>query len=224
MKILYICTANVCRSKSAAALMGSVPGVEVRSAGSDAQPGMAACPVAPALQGRDAGVSQPLSPELIGWADLVLSAARDNQPAVVAMSPEARNKSFTIRQAARLSDWLVGFGMIEAARWRTQYPQGWESRFAQGDPRAAVQPLPDAPDRDRWFVQELDAARGMAPTPVPVEAPSRWWRRSRPGPVNVDDVLDAHTNLDADLHSQIDLQLREATASLARALAAVHSQ
>lgn len=47
--------------------------------------------------------------------------------------------------------------MLEAAQLQ---PQGWVSRFQEGDPRTSVAPLPPDPaQRPAWLVAELDAAR-----------------------------------------------------------------
>ena len=81
--------------------------------------------MAPALAGRT-HASQPLTFELVQWADLILTAAREHQAAVLAIDPSARTRTFTIRQAGRLSQWLVASGMLAAAR------SG--GPFAPGDP------------------------------------------------------------------------------------------
>ena len=77
MKVLYVCTANICRSPLAAGLLrqAAVPGVQVASAGTRAVVGAPGCSV-PSHR------SSPLSREAIAWADLVLTAARDHQGAV----------------------------------------------------------------------------------------------------------------------------------------------
>jgi protein-tyrosine phosphatase len=144
MRVLFVCTANICRSASAEALVRdavaadpALAGVEVRSAGTHALAGMPACRVAPALAGRWEGhASQPLTPELVAWADLVLTAAREHRSAVVAIDHRARSRVFTLRQAGRIADWLVDRG---------------------------------APVQLETVVTELDDARGLVPVPVEVE-------------------------------------------------------
>lgn len=208
MRILYVCTANICRSASAEALTRDA-GVDARSAGSAALPGRPGCSVAPALQGRaDQHESQPLSPELVAWADLILTAARENQPAVTALDPRARSRTFTIVQAARLCQWLLDAGMLEAAVAPGTYPEG--------DPRRFVAPLGE--DRTAWLVAELDAARGMAPTPTPV--PERRRRSRRTDPPNPDDLLDPHAG-GGDVHEANDALIAGAVAVLVATLAAV---
>lgn len=194
MRVLYVCTANICRSVSAQRLLReavvSAPGlvgIEVRSAGTAAVAGATGCSVAPALAGHaQEHRSQPLTLELVAWADLILPAARDHRRAILGMDPTSRTRTFTVRQAARIADWLVASGMVDAAREMGQGPEpakGWAERFPPGDPRRDVRALPD--DREsrwRWLVGEMDAARGLAGLPGGTEpAPAGPWRRFRLG-------------------------------------------
>lgn len=152
MKVLYVCTANICRSPAAAALLreAGLPTVEVVSAGTQAVVGSPACSIVRELPGHE---SQPLTAGLIESADLVLTAAREHRTAVVEMYPAARTRTFTIRQAGRLAQWLLDAGMVDAAR------HGGD--FEDGDPRRLVAALPaTAQARASWVVEELDAARG----------------------------------------------------------------
>ncbi|MEI2785754.1 MAG: hypothetical protein V9E82_08665 [Candidatus Nanopelagicales bacterium] len=176
MKVLYVCTANICRSPLAAGLLrqAAVPGVASASAGTRAVVGAPGCTV-PSHR------SAPLSPEAVEWADLVLTAAREHQAGVVEIDPQARQRTFTIKQAGRLSQWLLSAGMVAAARAPGQYPEG--------DPRRFVAPLPTV-GRTEWLVAELDAARGMAP--VPVEPGMAGRRRRRTETPHPDDIPDPH--------------------------------
>ena len=204
LKVLYVCTANISRSPSAAAVLqdAGLPGVEVRSAGVAAAVGSPGCAMAPALAGRT-HASQPLTFELVQWADLILTAASEHQAAVLAIDPSARTRTFTIRQAGRLSQWLVASGMLAAAR------SG--GPFAPGDPRNDVEPLPDAAGRGRWLVSELDAARGMAP--VAPEQPARRRRRDSGADMHPDDVPDPHV-LGMSWHDTAARQIEDATKPL----------
>ena len=224
MRVLYVCTANICRSASAEAMLrdAGVPGVEVMSAGTLAASGSPGCPMAPALEGRATQHrSQRLTQEMITAADLVLTAAREHGSEVLAAQPAARSRTFTIRQSGRLARWVLDMGLVDAARLRQQDPQGWAEGIAEGDPRRQVAPLPaDEAARTRWLVEELDAARGMAPTPVP-EAPVRKrGRRAADPEVHPDDVPDPHV-LGTGWHGPAYEQIREATGDLVAVLRAI---
>ncbi len=196
MRVLYVCTANICRSASAQALLrGAVEGspgltgIDVRSAGTAAPLGSPGCSVAPALVGHAAEHrSQPVTAELIEWADLILPAARDHRGAIAELAPAARSRMFTLRQAGRIADWLVEAGMVTAARERAGVsgagaPErrgaavpgapAWADGFPEGDLRADVQALPVEPSaRLEWLLSEMDAARGMATASPDVSAPA----------------------------------------------------
>ena len=195
MKVLYVCTANICRSPLAAGLLrqAAVPGVLVASAGTRAVVGAPGC-------SDPSHRSVPLSPEAVAWADLVLTAAREHQGPVVEIDPPARQRTFTIKQAGRLSQWLLSAGMVAAARAPGQYPEG--------DPRRFVVPLPTT-GRTEWLVAELDAARGMAP--VPVEPAGR--RRRRTETPHPDDIPDPHV-LGDEWHPVAREQIAAATGQL----------
>lgn len=215
MRILYVCTANICRSASAAALMGdqvrkhaALAGIEVASAGTHAGAGRPGCAVAPALAGRaQAHRSQLLTPALVAWADLVLAASRDHRSAVVLMDPAARPRTFTLRQAGRIAAWLTGSGMVAAAR------AGDAQRHDPADPRSHVMPLGTGErELTRWVVAELDAGRGSSvgiPGPAP-GARRRPWRPRSDQPIPPDDVPDPHV-LGMGLHPVAYEHIREAT-------------
>ncbi len=174
--------------------------------------GAPCCALAPLLEGVEHR-SQPLAPGLVSTADLVLTAAREHQSTVLALDPDARAKTFTIRQAGRLAQWLLDEGIVEAARERALTPQGWAERFEPGDPRQYVMPLPYAPERAAWLVAELDAARGFAPAP-----PTEQRRRRRdPEPPHPDDVPDPHV-LGAGWHAPAAEQITAATEPLVAVL------
>jgi len=206
-----VCTANICRSPSAAAVLraAEIPGVEVRSAGTVAVAGAPGCTVAPLLAGAE-HISQPLTGELVRWADLVLTAAREHQARVVALDPGARTRTFTLRQAGRLAQWLLDTGIPATARERATAPDGWEDRFEPDDPRRHVAPMP-AGDRAAWVVSELDAARGFAPPPAPEPPTGR--RRRHVAPVHPDDVPDPHV-LGSDWHGTAAEQITTAAVPL----------
>ncbi len=147
MRILYVCTANICRSASAQRLLldavaaaPELSGIEVRSAGTHAMPGSPGCSLAPALTGHAADHrSQALTADLVAWADLILAAARDHRPSILEIEPSSRTRTFTIRQAGRIADWMVDSGIVAAGQERARSggePEAWAERFPVGDPRA----------------------------------------------------------------------------------------
>ena len=243
MRVLYVCTANICRSASAQQMLreavASAPelaGIEVNSAGTAAMEGAVGCSVAPALAGHSLEHrSQPLTAELLAWADLILPAARDHRRAILEMDPNSRDRTLTVRQAGRIADWLVGTGMAAAARDRGRGREGaaaWDERFPPGDARRDVQALPDdLPQRWLWLVSEMDAARGMAGVPLGAEpdpsVPRRRSRLGRPGrsdpsPAHPDDIPDPHV-LGMGLHALAYEQIASSTDALVRLLREVAS-
>jgi protein-tyrosine-phosphatase len=172
--------------------------------------------MAPALEGRaDQHSSQRLTADLIDAADLVLTAAREHRAEVVSMSAQARPKTFTVRQAGRLAQWLLDAGMVEAARRD-------DVLYEQGDPRMVVAPLPQGDQaRTAWLVDELDAARGMAPAPSEPEPQRRWGRRATDDQ-HPDDVPDPHV-LGMGWHGPAYDQLLEATGQLVAVVRAMRA-
>lgn len=240
LRILYVCTANICRSVSAAQLLRDAAqshplgDLDIRSAGTDALPGYPGCSLAPALEGRnEAHRSQLLTGGLIDWADLILPAARDHRTTIVGVAPSARVRTFTIRQAGRIADALVDAGLVSAARDRAAHAgPGWADAFDLHDPRPDVDPLPaSSKGRSAWLVAEMDLARGTAvlragPDPQPPTGRRRRFRFGRPAAEagsgdHPDDILDPHVH-GMGLHRATYEQLRNSTDSLVRLLADVN--
>jgi protein-tyrosine phosphatase len=115
--ILYVCSANLCRSVLAERLtrlwIENRPGLSddrfaVSSAGTDAAPGDdMSRRVARYLQQRGASTesfaSRRLNPTLVEQADMVLTASRLERDRVIATVPTARSRTFTITELARLA-------------------------------------------------------------------------------------------------------------------------
>jgi protein-tyrosine phosphatase len=175
MRVLVVCSANVCRSPTIAALLrqgwldGPAAGWQVWSAGTRAAPGVnGPCREAAAwLADRDIDlfghVPQRLTAQHVADADLVVALGREHRAAVVRLSPGAAARSFTLTEAVT----LLGHVAESAA-------------------------TPSPPDE---VVRRLHAARGGVR--VPERRRSRW----RPRAVHVDgtsldglDVADAHTD------------------------------
>lgn len=249
MRVLFVCTANICRSPSGAQLLRDQLGesayeafVVVGSAGVMARVGDLGCEIAPALQPDvwEQHSSRPLTAQLVRDADLVLVASREHRPAVVAMDISARRRTFTIVQAGRIGAWLSQPGGIIESGWARAASgadtSDWADQFPAGDPRSAVPAVPeDLPARWGWLVTEMDAARGIAAVPAsgtsPPEATAArigLFTRLRSEPRNrrdaphahPDDLVDPHV-AGSHLHQQVDRQLREAVAGLVSAMMAV---
>jgi protein-tyrosine phosphatase len=111
--ILAVCTGNVCRSPAVERLLASrlEPTVSVTSAGTHALVGHSiAEPMAALL--RDTGVepdafeARRLSEQMLKEADLVLAMTRAQRGLVVELWPPAVRRAFTLREFARLLNWV----------------------------------------------------------------------------------------------------------------------
>ncbi len=165
MHIITVCTANICRSPSTAALLRValeqvLPGAVVTSAGVAAEPDYPACGVAASLvSSRSAGEaasasvahdleqhrSALLEAERVARADLVLALDRSHRSAIARLHPAGRPRTFTLRQAAAAADQVA-------------------SSLAVGELPEGAPPIPQDPtERFAWWVAELDAARAFLP-------------------------------------------------------------
>lgn len=202
MRVLFVCTANICRSPSAQWLMRDTLArspelgrVEVHSAGTHALAGAQGCRVAVPLADHWAEHrATQLTSELTGWADLILPMSREHRAAISALDPSTRSRTFTLRQAGRIADWLLASG----------------APLAAGD-----------------VVAQLDAGRGHLPAEEPaaqVGSARRWGfsGRRRPGvaePVHADEVPDPHV-LGTQLHPVAADRIRDGVDALVALLRA----
>ncbi|WP_022794583.1 low molecular weight protein arginine phosphatase [Marinococcus halotolerans] len=103
--VLFICTGNTCRSPMAAALMKHhYPEVEVASAGVMAANGEpAATEAVRAMDERQVEIdheSQPLTKELIDWADVIFAMTRGHKDIMQRMFPGAEEKTVLLKEYA----------------------------------------------------------------------------------------------------------------------------
>ncbi|MCW2580968.1 MAG: putative protein-tyrosine phosphatase [Blastococcus sp.] len=112
MRLLFVCTGNVCRSAAAERLLTSWdrPGqhvIEVSSAGTRARPAQPIHPRTEEALARhgvraDGFRSRRLSEEDVDRADLVLTMTALHREEVVAVNPRGLRKVFTLKEAAVL--------------------------------------------------------------------------------------------------------------------------
>ena len=119
LRILFVCTGNICRSPMGQMMLGSrmrsalgddaARLVEVTSAGTRGLVGHAIEPDAVAAL-DELGVvpeefaARELARDIVEQQDLVLTATREHRAAAVSMLPRASRTTFTIREFARLLD------------------------------------------------------------------------------------------------------------------------
>lgn len=112
MRVLLVCTGNVCRSPVAEVLLrehwAGARDVSVSSAGTRALVGE---PIYPPIRKVMAARNLPdlpfaatqVTPDLIAAADLVLVMTREHRAAVVALHPASVRRTFTLREFARIA-------------------------------------------------------------------------------------------------------------------------
>ncbi len=114
--ILFVCTANICRSPMAAALtrrriaeMGLSDQVDVRSAGVRARTGDEACEgAATVLASRDIPLgehlSRPMTDKLLQQADIVLVMEEEHRRSLFYLNPKYLGKVFLLTEMAGGND------------------------------------------------------------------------------------------------------------------------
>jgi protein-tyrosine phosphatase len=173
--VLFVCHANLCRSPMAERLARAAYGrrfgfdatdITVSSAGTHAWVGCDMHPgTAQVLQELDvdAGgfVSRQLTPQLLAGADLVLAADRGQRSACVSMLPDVMNRTFTIRQFARMAE-TIG----------APPESGTNDGATDGSPAAQLRAQRDHLVRGRHRLQPVDPTQDDLADPVrqPIDA------------------------------------------------------
>jgi protein-tyrosine phosphatase len=166
MRVLFVCSGNICRSPLGAQVLearltpgasaavgsgapsgfGAASGFVVESAGTIADDGAAMDDTAAAQSRRLGGDpsahrSRYLTAEIVEGADLVLTAERSHRAAVATLAPRASRRAFTIKQFARVLDGLEAGDLADV-----RSPQDLVDRVARL--RGVVPPPADPADDD----------------------------------------------------------------------------
>jgi protein-tyrosine phosphatase len=161
MRVLFVCSGNICRSPLGAQVLsarlgssgaaaadgsGAASGFVVESAGTIADDGAAMDETAAAQSRRLGGDpsahrSRYLTAQIVEDADLVLTAERSHRAAVVSLAPRASRRTFTIKQFARVLDGLEPGDLADV-----RSPRDLVDRVARL--RGVVPPPADAADDD----------------------------------------------------------------------------
>lgn len=194
-RILFVCSANICRSPSAQAIAlhrlradGLAGQVTVVSAGVRAAEGRGWCSEArkhistdPETRATmDGHEAHQLSGSGIGKATLVVTADRQTSAEVVRLDPSVRNRLFTMREAAALSQLVVDASRVPAGAGAADAASGVRPLTADADPATRLQ----------WLAREMDAGRGQVSL-LSERRKRHLFRIERVAVLDVD-IVDAH--------------------------------
>lgn len=149
--VLFVCTANICRSPyAAAALRAQLAAPEnfnIISAGARSEwleivgePACSQMPVPAGVVSADGHSATQLTVDMVRDADIIITFEAAHRAAVIALLPRAQLKTYTARQARRLAD------AVCADQWPDAAPE--PSGNALRDLSAARSWAPFAEDQD----------------------------------------------------------------------------
>jgi len=163
-RILAVCTANICRSPMVEILLRQRLDPEVFSVASAGVQGWREAPVDSmvVLELERLGVradgfsSRPLEDQMVGDADLILTASRDQRSEVLSRYPNALRRTFTLREFAGLVRDMIGVSspaeMVAAA---------YRRRGEVGDDLDLADPFRRPPDVHRAVANQIAEAVGI---------------------------------------------------------------
>ncbi|NLU83598.1 protein tyrosine phosphatase [Rhodococcus sp. HNM0569] len=145
MRVLFVCTGNICRSPIAERLAvayaqeSGTESFEARSAGVQAVVGHAMDPTAAqvleSLGGDPEGfTARMVTADMVGAADLVLTMSERQREKVLETAPSALHRTFTLREALRLVEASDATDPDSLASARTAHRN-------TGDPEDIVDPI-----------------------------------------------------------------------------------
>jgi protein-tyrosine phosphatase len=149
LNLLIICKANECRSVYVADRLREASAFsmfEIVSAGVGALPGSPQCRDS-VTASSIAHQSRQVTREDIETADLVLSMERGQKSRIAEILPTARAKTFTLIEAAHLSEGLLLLDSTIDSDFDLQFPTNWEKSSTN--------------DRFLWFVTQLNEVRSF---------------------------------------------------------------
>lgn len=133
MRILFVCTGNICRSPTAERLTTAFAAesgrddLDAHSAGTRAVVGHGMEPTAALVLQQLGGdpegfVARRLTPEIAEDADLVLTMSEQHRGDVITLAPRMMRVTFTLPEAARVQQASGAASVAELAEARAQFP------------------------------------------------------------------------------------------------------
>ena len=209
--VLLVCKANVCRSPFAAAVLKEdFAGInflaEVQSAGTQAISGQDRCSSSTkAIDAKEIStqVSLNINEIELHSYDLILTASKAQRSDVLQLVPAARDKIFTIVEAAHQSRWLVKPGGALDVAYGKPVDPGLEEILV------GIPPLPEnVNERWKWLIGEMHQWRGLTQGVQLLDSGQ--------------DIPDPHESR-RNIHAEVFLQIRESISGFTQNLEIVLS-